>query len=238
MTPRRIRRSAIAVAESTLLDFHRALVSMKLQRLFSQKSKSRPGPKGPSRDLIKLVVEMKERNLDYACPKIAALITNVTGREIDAESVRRILKKHFRPMPGRGPSWLMPIGSHTNKLWSVDLFRMDSAFLKTYWVMVVMDQFSREYLSSDNDPLFGYWRWRVHLAEHYQIKEIKTVRGAPWIHPFVERLIGICRREFTDRIIFWNEAEITDQRRLASIDMKNFRWKSVCGGMYQTPIPA
>jgi putative transposase len=88
ITPGRIRRSAIAVAESTLLDFHRTLVSMKLQRLFSQKSKSRPGPKGPSRDLIKLVVEMKERNLDYGCPKIATPITNVTGHEIDAESVR------------------------------------------------------------------------------------------------------------------------------------------------------
>ena len=123
------------------------------------------GPKGPSRDLIKLVVEMKERNLDYGCPKIAALITNVTGHEIDAESVRRILKKHFRPMPGRGPSWLMPIGSHTNKLWYVDLFRMDSAFLKTYWVMVVMDSFTRRKMAKVSvirqRPLFAYWRWRV-----------------------------------------------------------------------------
>lgn len=84
------------------------------------------------------------------------------------------------------------------------------------------------------------------LAGHYQITEIKTVRGAPWSHPFVERLIGSCRREFTHLIIFWNKAgllgktpaEITGQRHISTIAMKNFRWKSVCGGMYQTPIPA
>lgn len=85
-----------------------------------------------------------------------------------------------------------------------------------------MDQFSRKYLSSDNDPLFGYWPWRVHLAEHYQIREIKTVRSYR-VHS------GLSGK---------TPAEITGQRHLSPIDMKNFRWKSVCGGMYQTPIPA
>ncbi len=32
--------------------------------------------------------------------------------------------------------------------------------------------------------------------------------------------------------------EITGERKLASIDVNNFAWKSVCGGMYQTPIAA
>ena len=32
--------------------------------------------------------------------------------------------------------------------------------------------------------------------------------------------------------------EITNQRRLASIDVNSFRWKSVCGEMYHTPIAA
>jgi len=46
MTPKRIGNSAIAIAASTLLDFHRALVSRKQSRLFSKKSRSKPGPKG------------------------------------------------------------------------------------------------------------------------------------------------------------------------------------------------
>jgi len=65
MTPKRIGKSAIAIAASTLLDFHRALVTRKYSRLFSKRSASKPGPKGPSKELIKLVVETKEGNPLY-----------------------------------------------------------------------------------------------------------------------------------------------------------------------------
>ena len=127
MTPRRIKRAAIAVAESTLLDLHRALVARKYRRLYGNSAKRRPGRKGPSNELIKLVVETKERNPSYGCPKIAMLIANVTGEKVDEETVRRILKKHYRPTPGKGPSWLVPIGDVPGRLWSLDLFRVESA---------------------------------------------------------------------------------------------------------------
>jgi hypothetical protein len=297
MTPKRIGTSAIAVAESTLLNFHHALVARKYTRLLSSRTRSRPGPMVPTRDLIKLVVEMKEKNPGYGCPKIAMLITNVTGQAIDDETVRSILKRHYRPIPGNGPSWLLPIGNSPNKLWSVDLFRVESVFLKSYWVMLVMDQFTRrivgfavhrgspdggavcylfnriasgidwpKYLSSDYDPLFKYWLWKVNLDEHYHIRELKSVPNVPWSHPFVERQIESCRREFTDRILFWNAGdleaklrlyqeyfngyrvhyshagktpdEIKGKRNLATIKLNAFKWKSVCGGLFQTPIPA
>jgi hypothetical protein len=58
--------------------------------------------------------------------------------------VRRILGTHFRPEPGSGgPSWLSFIGNAKDSLWSLDLFRCESAILRTYWVLVVMDQFTR-----------------------------------------------------------------------------------------------
>jgi hypothetical protein len=34
-------------------------------------------------------------------------------------------------------------GPTTDSLWSVDLFRCESIVLRSYWVLVVMDQFSR-----------------------------------------------------------------------------------------------
>ena len=297
MTPKRIGNSAIAIAASTLLNFHRALVDRKYSRLFSKKSRSKPGPKGPSKELIKLVVETKERNPSYGCPRIALLVGNVLGKLIDDETVRRILARHYRPTPGKGPSWLLPIGKSPNKLWSMDLFRLESVFLRSFWVMVVMDQFTRQivgfsvhqgalnggaicfmfnkiayrktwpkYISTDNDPLFKYWLWESNLENHYQIREIKSVRNCPWRHPFVERLIGSCRREFTDHILFWSESdllaklsafheyfnsyrvhfshagktpvEMDGKRHLASLDVKNFKWKPVCGGMHYTPIAA
>ena len=93
MTPKRIGKASIAIAEATLLDFHRALVTRKYSRLFTCKSSARPGRKGPSKDLIKLVVETKEKNPADGCPKIAMLIGNVLGTAIDEETVRRICKR-------------------------------------------------------------------------------------------------------------------------------------------------
>jgi len=93
-----------------LLNFHRALVDRKYWRLFSKKTNSKPGPKGPSKELIKLVVETKERNPSYGSPRIALLVGNVFGEPSDDEKVRRILAKHYRPILGKGPSWLLPIG--------------------------------------------------------------------------------------------------------------------------------
>jgi hypothetical protein len=53
---------AIAFKPSTLLNFHRALVQQKYRLLFSSKQKTKPGPKGPTVELIRAFVEMKQRN--------------------------------------------------------------------------------------------------------------------------------------------------------------------------------
>lgn len=63
---------------------------------------------------------------------------------IDKDVVRRVLVKHYRPGHGSGgPSWLTSIGHLRDSLWSVDLFRCESITLRTHWVLVVMDQFTR-----------------------------------------------------------------------------------------------
>src|SRR5215470_10471353 len=50
------------IQPSTLLNFHRALVQRKYRFLFSPKRRAKPGPKGPDQDLIRAVVDMKQRN--------------------------------------------------------------------------------------------------------------------------------------------------------------------------------
>jgi putative transposase len=52
MRPARIARSAIAVTPSTLLHFHRILTKQKYRLLFSPKRLRRPGPKGPTIELV------------------------------------------------------------------------------------------------------------------------------------------------------------------------------------------
>src|SRR2546425_5787746 len=51
---------------------------------------------------------------------------------------------HYRPESGSGgPSWLTLLGHMKDSLWSVDIFRCESLTLRTHWVLVVMDQFTR-----------------------------------------------------------------------------------------------
>jgi transposase InsO family protein len=66
------------------------------------------------------------------------------GIDIDKNVVYRVLSQHYRPAPGgTGPLWLSFIGHTTDSLWSVDRFRCESIVLRSYWVLVVMDQFTR-----------------------------------------------------------------------------------------------
>jgi hypothetical protein len=141
----RIRKVAVALRPSTLLAFHQALVRRKYRRLFSSAPyPKKPGPKGPSEALIRVIVELKARNPRFGCPRIARIISQTFGIDLDKNVVHRVLAEHYRPTSGgTGPSWLSFIGHTRDSLWSVDLFRCESILLRSYWVLVVMDQFTR-----------------------------------------------------------------------------------------------
>src|SRR6516162_990992 len=144
MHPALVVRAAVGLKTSTLLHFHKMLIQQKYRLLFSPKRMRRPGPKGPTKELINAVVEMKQRNLTWGCKRIVQQIALAFGIDIDKDVVRRILAIHFHPEGGSGgPSWLAMIGQAKDSLWSLDLFRCESAILRTYWVLVVMDQFTR-----------------------------------------------------------------------------------------------
>jgi putative transposase len=235
----RITRSAIVWKPSTLLNLHRLLTRRKYGLLFSPKSGRRPGPKGPTRELIDAVVEMKRRNPGWGCPHIAAQIALAFGVEIDKDVVRRILANHYGPeLNASGASWLTFLGHTKDSLWSCDLFRCESASLRTHWVLVVMDQFTRRIIGFavhrgivDGAALCRMFRQAIrgcalpqYLSSDHdplyrfhqwqanlrilEIIEIKTVPYVPFSHPFVERLIGTIRREFLDRTLFWTTADL------------------------------
>ncbi|HUF72444.1 MAG TPA: integrase core domain-containing protein [Gammaproteobacteria bacterium] len=87
---------------------------------------------------------MKRRNPRFGCPRIAQQLSYIFGIEIDKDVVRRVLAKRYRPDPrSGGPSWLTLLAHTRDSLWSADLFRCESLILKSHWVMVVMDQFTR-----------------------------------------------------------------------------------------------
>jgi putative transposase len=221
------------------------LVRRKWRRLFSSAPcPKKPGPKGPDEALIQAIVELKSRNPRFGCPRIARIISQTFGIDVDKNVVYRVLTKHYRPAPGgNGPSWLSFIGHAADSLWSVDLFRCESIVLRSYWVLVVMDQFTRrlvgigvhggavtgaEVCRMFNAAIHGQGVPRHLSTDHdpvfeahrwmanlriLEIDEIKTVPHVPLSHPFVERLIGTMRREFLDQVLFWNARDL--ERKLA-----------------------
>ena len=81
--PTRLRRAAITLKPSTVLHFQRALVQRKYRLLFSPKRRVKPGPKGPNPDVIRAVVDMKQRNPTWGCPRIAKQIELAFGISIN-----------------------------------------------------------------------------------------------------------------------------------------------------------
>jgi transposase InsO family protein len=244
MRPSRVLRCGMVLRPSTLLHFHHVLTKRKYRMLFSSQRGCRPGPKGPAKELIDAVVEIKRRNPTWGCPRIAQQITLAFGVGIDKDVVRRILGKHYRPESGSGgPSWLTFLGQAKDSLWSIDLFRCESLSLRTHWVLVVMDQFTRRIIgfgihrgTVDGPSLIAMFQQAIQgqslpkylsadndpLYQFHQwqanlrvleVVEIKTVPYVPLSHPFVERLVGTLRRECLDRTLFWTTADLEAKLR-------------------------
>ena len=238
----RIEKVAALLSPATLLKFHKALIKRKYSLLFSCSARGRkPGPKGPSAELIAAIVELKIRNPRFGCVRIAQQIAYAFGIEIDKDVVRRVLAKHYRPgnSGSEGPSWLTFIAQTKDSLCSLDLFRCESILLRSHWVLVALDLFTRRIVGFGiarectdgisvcrmfNDAIFGQplpkrlstdhdplFRFHRWLA-HLRVLEIEQVKTVPYVpvsHPYVERLIGTIRREFLDRTFFWNGVDLT-----------------------------
>jgi hypothetical protein len=223
------------------------LVDRKYRLLFSSTAHRRkPGPKGPSPELIAAIVELKYRNPRFGCVRIAQEIADAFRIELNKDVVRRVLEKHYKPDGSGfdGPSRLTFIAHTKDSLWSVHLFRCESILLRSHWVMVVMDVFTRRIIgfgvrAGDVDGIavcrmFNFAVAGQPLPNHIstdpdplfrfhrwranlrvcEIDEIKSVPYVPRSHPFVERLIGTIRRGYLDRVFFWNAIDLT--RKLAT----------------------
>jgi putative transposase len=268
LRPARALRSAIVLKPSTLLYFHSLLCKRKYRQLFSPKRRRRPGPKGPNKELVDAVIAMKRRNPRWGCPRIAQQISLVFGIAIDKDVVRRILSVHYRPESGSsGPSWLTFLGHAKDSLWSCDLFRCESATLRTHWVLVVMDQFTRRIVgfgvhcgAVDGAALcrmfcraMGGHKLPKYLSSDHdplyrfhqwqanlrvlEVREIKTVPYVPLSHPFVERLIGTIRREYLDRILFWTTADLEQKLLDFQHYYNRYRVHAGLAGRVPEPLP-
>jgi len=119
-----------------------------------------------------------------------------------------------------------------------------------------------ERLSSNNDPLFQYLRWKANLRV-LEIEEIKSLPHVPMSHPFVERLIGSVRRELLDQTFFWTATDLEKKLRNYQcyynkhrthsgrdgrtpdetiehkiVNINQHRWEKHYRGLFQLPVAA
>jgi len=97
-----------------------------------------------------------------------------------------------------------------------------------------------------------------------EIEEVKLVLYIPVSHPFIERLISTIRREYLDRVFFWNTVDLArklnefrdyynESRVHRSLDgaipadragalssaratLNHYTWWQHCQGLFQTPV--
>jgi len=192
--------------------------------------------------VITAILEMKRRNARFGCLRIAQQINLSFGLDLDKDIVRRILAIHYRPdHSSKGPSWLAMLGHAKDSLWSVDLFRCESILLKSHWVMVVMDLYTRRIIGFSVhaghvdgpticriiiDATSGK-SWPKYLSSDndplfqchrwkanlrvLEVEEIKSIPHVPMSHPFIERLIGSIRRELLDQTFFWTVTDLENK---------------------------
>ena len=143
------------------------------------------------------------------------------------------------------------------------LFRCESIVLRSYWVLVVMDQFTRRLVGVGvhRGPVNGADLCRMfnaaihgqgpprHLSTDHdplfeahrwtanlrilEIDAIKTVPQVPRSHPFVERLIGTTRREYLDHMLFWNARDL--ERKLGDFQASDNEVRSHASLKGHTP---
>ena len=208
---------------------------------------------------------MKRRNPRYGCPRIAQQINLAFDLELGKDVVRRILAAYYEVDPNnRSPSWLTTIGHAKVSLWSGDLFRCESMLLKSHWVMVVMDQYTRRIIGfgvhADNvdGPVLCRmfndatseqgWPQRISsdndpLFQHHrwkanlrvlEIDEIESLPHVPMSHPFVERLIGSVRREMLDQTFFWTATDL--ENKLQAYQRYYNEYRAHSGRCGDTPV--
>ena len=128
--------------------------------------------------------------------------------------------------PEKSQTWLTFLHNHTHASWGIDIFTVPTIRFQILYVFVVLNHARRQvvnvavtvhptmawviqqlreampfgiqptYLFRDNDATYGDEMGR--FLKGMRIEEVRTAYRNPWQNPFVERYVGILRRELLD----------------------------------------
>lgn len=222
-TIRNIKNFCVIFKPDTLYRWHKLLVKWR----WTYRKVGRPKV---DQSVQRLVLRIKKENILWGVPRIFGELQKL-GIKVSMTTIRNILKSNGLDPATHKPklSWREFIKRHKN-VWEVDFLTVETLFLKTLYVFVIIDVHTRKLIDikvadsptakwilntlklsmpedhvpdlviRDGDKKFG------HLVDqglkNIGVKPIRTPPYAPKAKPHVERVIGSIRRECTDHFLF------------------------------------
>jgi putative transposase len=139
----RERWAAFFVTPATLMRWHQELVCRK----WTYKKRGRQGRPPIEPRLRTLIVRMAKDNPRWGCVRIKGELQGL-GLIVSATAIRTILRRAgLGPAPRRdGPTWRQFLSAQARGIVACDFFTVETAFLKTLYVLVFMHLKSRRIL--------------------------------------------------------------------------------------------
>ncbi|MDA2923937.1 integrase core domain-containing protein, partial [Acidobacteria bacterium AH-259-L09] len=215
----------------TVLKWHESA----LRQWWRWKSRHQGGRPAISQEMQALIRRLSRENLLWSAERIYG---NLVLLGLDPPCADTIRKSMVKPpgKAKKSQSWLTFLRNHMDVSWGMDFFTVPTIRFQILCVFVVLNHARRQvvhvavtahptmawviqqlreampfgaqpdYLFRDNDGIYGDEVGRFLVATG--IQEVRTAYRSPWQNPFVERYVGILRRELLDHVIVFSEGHL------------------------------
>jgi len=135
-------RSLVLVTPETVLRWHRDLV----RRKWTYRQRPRAGRRPTDATLAALIVRLATENPRWGYARIQGELGKL-GHTVGRTTIRAILRRHSVPpapqRAQRGRTWQAFLAGHRDTLLACDFFTVETAFLKTLYVLFFLEVGSR-----------------------------------------------------------------------------------------------
>jgi transposase InsO family protein len=134
----RDRWNAFLVRPETVMGWHRMFVARKYTR-----SHRPPGRPALDPKIQAMILGMAKDNASWGYPRISGELQKL-GIRVSATAIAMLLRRHgIGPAPRRGPTWRQFLKAQATSIIACDFFTVESAFLKSYYVLFFIELGSR-----------------------------------------------------------------------------------------------
>jgi putative transposase len=203
------------------------------RRYWRSISQGKPGRKGLSIGLRKLIRRMSLENPLWGGAKIRDALVDLGYERLDVGTIRKYMKKRSKDPSG---TWKAFLRNHMNVAWGMDFCVVRSVGFKALYVFVIIEHGRRKirriavtetpsaawviqqlreatsfgdmprFMHRDNDGIYGDEVPR--FLKRSFIGDVRNSFRSPWQNPFIERFFGSLRRELLDHVIVWNASHL------------------------------